>query len=55
MNLINLVLIKNSSNINDVIRTVLNVFFFLRKDFTRTKKHHKAQKHNQAKAENANK
>ena len=34
-----------SSNINEVIRAVLNFFFFLRKDFARTKKHQKAQKH----------
>ena len=49
----------NSSNINEVIKTVLNLlFFFVRNDFARTKgrkstkKHKKtlkAQKHNQAK------
>ena len=57
-----------SSNINEVIRAVLNslffIFFFLQKDFARTKstkKHknlkkvQKAQKRNQAKAQNANK
>ena len=35
-----------SSNINVLIKTVLNllIFFFLRKDFTRTKKHQKASK-----------
>ena len=34
-----------SSNINEVIRTVLNFFlFFLRKNVTRTKKHKKALK-----------
>ena len=55
-----------SSNLNEVIRAVLN-FFFLRKDFARTKKHKKhqkapktpkapkAQKRNQAKAQKANK
>ena len=32
-----------SSNINEVIKTGLNLLlFFLRKDFTRTKKHQKA-------------
>ena len=30
---------KFSSNINEVIRSVLNLFFFLQKDFTITKKH----------------
>ena len=58
-----------SSNINEVIRAVLNFFLiFLQKDFVRTKstkKHQKAQKapkntrktkkRNQAKAQNANK
>ena len=59
-----------SSNINEVIRTVLNFlfylfFFFLRKDFVptikhqkapkRSKNHQKAQKRNLAKAQNANK
>ena len=61
-------LFAKSSNINEVIRAVLNFFFFLRKDFVRTKstkKHQKAQKapkntrktqkRNQAKAQNANK
>ena len=49
-----------SSNLNEVIRAVLN-FFFLREDFARTKKHKKhqkapkAQKRNQAKAQKANK
>ena len=39
-----------SSNINEVIRAVLNsLFFYLQKDFARTKKHQKAQKRNQAK------
>ena len=28
---------SRSSNINEVIRTVLNFLFFLRKDFARTK------------------
>ena len=49
----------SSSNINEIMRAVLSsVFFFLRKDFARTsstKKHPKAQKRNQAKAQNANK
>ena len=58
-----------SSNVNEVIRAVLNslffyFLFFLQKDFARTKstkKHknlkkvQKAQKRNQAKAQNANK
>ena len=45
-----------SSNINEVIKTSLNLLlFFLRKDFTRTKKHQKAPKRNQAKVQNANK
>ena len=35
---------NTSSNINEVIRAVLNSFFFLRKDFARTKIHQKAQK-----------
>ena len=58
-----------SSNIDEFIETVLNLLFFLRKDFTRTestkstkstkrhKKHQKALKpwkHTQAKATNAN-
>ena len=37
---------------------LLGQLFFLQKDFTRTKKHQKAQKvqkHNQTKAQNANK
>ena len=49
------------SNINEVIRAVLNFFFFfLTKRFCMHKKHQKhqkgqkAQKHNQAKAQNAN-
>ena len=62
---------KFGSNINDVIRTILNfLIYFLRKDFSRTKstkrtqgikslkKHQKAlkaQKHNQVKAQNASK
>ena len=33
-----------SSNVNDVIKAVLNSFFFLRKNFTRTQKH-KSTKH----------
>ena len=50
----------SSSNINEIMRAVLSsvFFFFLRKDFARTsstKKHPKAQKRNQAKAQNANK
>ena len=41
-----------SSNVNEVIRVVLNsLFFFLRKDFARTKST-KAQRRNQAKAQN---
>ena len=46
---------NDSSNINEVIRTVLNSLFFLRKDFARTKapKVPKAQRHNQAKVQNA--
>ena len=35
---------NTSSNINEVIRAVLNSFSFLRKDFARTKIHQKAQK-----------
>ena len=35
---------NTSSNINEVIRAVLNSFFFLRKDFARTKIHQKAPK-----------
>ena len=31
--------LKFSSNINEVIKAVLNFLFFLRKDFARTKKH----------------
>ena len=34
-------ILDSTSNINEVIKTVLN-FLFLRKDFTRTKKHQKA-------------
>ena len=47
---------KSSSNANKGIRAVLgSLFFFLRKDFTDTEKHKstKAQRHNQAKSENA--
>ena len=49
-----------SSNVNEVIRAVLNSLFFLRKYFARTKapkapKAPKAQRRNQAKAQNANK
>ena len=33
-----------SSNINEVVRAVLNFLFFLKKDFTGTKKHWKAPK-----------
>ena len=56
-----------SSNINEVVRTVLNFlfyfFFFLQKDFARTKstksskstKSTKRHKDTQAKAQNANK
>ena len=49
-----------SSNINEVIKTILNLLFFLRKHFTHAKKHQKAskapkaqkaQKCNQAKAQ----
>ena len=38
--------IHESSNINEVIRAVLNIFFvfFLRKDFTGTKKKQKSTK-----------
>ena len=56
---------KNSSNINEVTRTVLNLFFLLKKDFVCTKstkkhqrsikKHQKAQKCNQTKVQNAKK
>ena len=49
-----------SSNINEVIRAVLNPSFFLQKDFARTKstkstKSMKRHKDTQAKAQNANK
>ena len=37
-----------SSNINEVIRAVLNSLIFLQKDFARTKKHKKQQKHQKA-------
>ena len=47
-----------SSNVNEVIRAVLNSLFFLWKDFARTKstksaKSTKAQRRSQAKAQNA--
>ena len=49
-----------SSNVNEVVRAVLNSLFiylfnFLQKDFARTKstKNTKAQRRNQAKAQNA--
>ena len=48
-----------SSNINEVIRAVLNTIIFLRKDFACTKsvkkhkKAQKAQKRSQAKVQNA--
>ena len=46
----------SNSNINEVIKTVLNsVFFFVTKRFPMHKKHQKTQKHNQAKAQNTNK
>ena len=45
-------LVPHSSNVNEVIRAVLNSFFFLRKDFARTKST-KVQRRNQAKAQNA--
>ena len=35
---------KLSSNINEVMRVLLNFLFFLQKDFARTKKHQKAPK-----------
>ena len=38
---------SKSSNVNEVIRAVLDflfIFFFLQKDFTRTKRHEIAQK-----------
>ena len=40
-----------SSNINEVMRKALNslLFFFLQKDFPRTKKHQNAQKRNNKK------
>ena len=43
------------SNLNEVIRVVLNSLFFLQKDFTHTQKQKstKAQRRNQAKAQNA--
>ena len=43
------------SNLNEVIRVVLNSLFFLQKDFTHTQKHKstKAQRRNQVKAQNA--
>ena len=41
-----------SSNINEVIRAVLNSFFFFSKKFRTPQK---AQKHNQEKVQNANK
>ena len=54
-----------SSNINEVIRAVLNFLLFFTKRFRThkkapkstksTKKHQKAQKRNQAKVQNANK
>ena len=54
-----------SSNINEVIKTVENLLLFFTKRFythkkapkstKNTKKHQKAQKRNQAKAQNANK
>ena len=56
-----------SSNINEVIRAVLNSFFFFTKRFCthqkhqkrqehkKHKKHQKTQKYNRAKAQNANK
>ena len=48
----------NFSNVNEVIRAVLNSLFFLRKDFACTKgtkstKTLEAQKRNQAKAQKA--
>ena len=46
-------LVPHSSNVNEVIMAVLNsFFFFLRKDFARTKST-KVQRRNQAKAQNA--
>ena len=59
--------IVTSSNINEVIRAVLNIFFFTKRFYTqkkapkstkkykKDKKHQKAQKRNQAKVQNANK
>ena len=48
---------KFSSNINEVIKAVLNSLFFLRKDFAHTKstKSTKRHKYTRAKAQNANK
>ena len=46
-----------SSNINEVITAVLNSFFFLRKDFARTKSTNITKRHKdtQGKTQNANK
>ena len=49
-----------SSNVNEVIGAISNLFIFLRKDFIRTKstestKSTKAQRRNQAKAQKAQK
>ena len=45
----------SSSNVNEVIKAVLNSLFFLQKDFTQTHTHKstEAQRRNQAKAQNA--
>ena len=37
--------VKLSSNVNEVIRAVLDFLFFLQKDFTRTKNTKKHKKH----------
>ena len=46
-------LIHSSSNINEVIRAVLNPLFFFYKKILLAPKAPKAQKRNQAKAQNA--
>ena len=46
---------KRSSNVNEVIRVVLNSLFFFYKKTLHAQKAQKAQRHNQAKAQNANK
>ena len=46
---------KRGSNVNEVIRAVLNSLFFFYKKILHAQKAQKAQRHNQAKAQNANK